>query len=400
MIIFFSGATYTTPTGIFQKIVASSNSQLDSSKTNYNPIAVKNQLPRWLSLSDSKLVDFLQGYYDWLVDGYGYTGVNLMNLYPLYDIDETPEFSLPHFIETYAPDIKGIYELGATLQPSPQQIRNTIVNIKTEIYQRKSNEDAFRALMNSLFGITADTIKFSYPKRKIFRLNGGKFDWMSSSDYYGTTGEYSDERYTMVGSYLNQGVLQDGKMWQEFSYLVTSEIDDSNPYYEAVVKETLHPAGLLGLYEKLEKYSEGDYVPELPSDYEIPKIMNYYPYNLTSTETLNRCSGCTGTTSKKQWEYPTFVYPSWDIEIAAAAPADFGSIIIKDFLELNSEAGAMSPNDNIGTLCDYACGSSGDVEFIWQVNTGEIDIAPEFAEQYKELTSTEKDPVEPIEIFE
>ena len=367
MILFFTGATYTTPTGIFQRMMASSQTELTYTKRNFNPIIVKNQAPQWLVDSNSKLVDFLQIYYNWLSDGYGYTGVNMMNMLSMFDIENTPEITLPHFIETYAPDIKGIYDLGLTLQPSDQNIKNTIVNIRTEVYQRKSNEDAFRALMNSLFSINPDTIKFSYPKRKILRLNGGKFDWMSSSDYYGGTGEYSDDRYTMVGSHLNQGVLPDSGMWQEFSYLVTSEIDDSNPYYEAVVKETLHPAGLLGLYEKLERYSEGAYVPEPPSDYELPRVVHYYPYTLGSTGTLDKCSGCTGALSRPGWYYPTFVYPTWDVEIMAGQSANFGSIIIRDFLELNSEAGAESPNDNIGTICSYPCGSSGSVDFIWYV---------------------------------
>jgi hypothetical protein len=348
-------------------MVASAESELQSKKRNFNPIAVKNQVPQWLVNSDSKIVDFLQFYYDWLTDGYGYTGINMMNMFSMFDIENTSEIALPHFIETYAPDIKGIYELGITLQPSPENIKNTITNIRTEVYQRKSNEDAFRALMNSLFSVNSDTINFSYPKRKILRLNGGRLDWMSSSDYYGSTGEYSEDRYTIVGSHLNQGVLPDSGMWQEFSYLITSEIDDSNPYYEAVVKETLHPAGLVGLYEKIERYSEGGFVPEPPIDYETPKVSNYYPYNLTSSESLPKCSGCTGNLFIPGWTFPTFVYPTWDVEIMNGASANFGSIRLWDFFTLNSLPGEDSPNDAIGTLCSFACDTSGEIDFAWFV---------------------------------
>lgn len=356
-----------TAKGLYQNMQANIEFTLDKRKINFNPIQVNTQVPQWLNDNHPMFVSFVQYYYDWLVDSYGNTGTNVMDMSQLFDIDEAPEFLLPNYIRTYAPDLIGIYDIGVTYQPTPEQIRRTITNIKTELYQRKSNEDAFRTLMPSLFGISADTIKISYPKRKLMRLNAGRLDWMTNSDYYGITGEYSPERYTMIGSHLNQGVFPDSGMWQDFSYLLTSEIDDSNPYYEAVVKETLHPAGLLGLYEKLEKYSEGDYVAEPPSDYEIPKVVNYYPYNLTSANTLYKCSGCTGSASRVGWLYPTFVYPSWDIEIAAANPADFGSILIKDFFELNSQSGSVSPNDLIGTDCNYPCGFSGDAELEWSV---------------------------------
>jgi hypothetical protein len=377
MIFFFLGATLPTSTGVFQGMQAEAATSLLKQRFNYNPIQVKNQVPFWLNDSGSTIIEFLQHYYNWLTNGYGYTGVNVMDLANLPDVEETPDFLIPNYLKMYAPDMLGIYNIGATYQPTTDQIRNTIHNIKTELYQRKSNEDAFRTLMVSLFGISADTIKITYPKRKILRLNGGRLDWMPNDDYYGITGEYSSERYTMIGSHLNQGVLPDSGMWQDFSYVLASEIDDSNPYYEAVVKETLHPAGLLGLYEKIEKYSEGGYSPTPIPMSESPSIANYYPYNLQSTATLPRCTGCTGALSISGWQYPTFVYPSWDVEISQGPSGNFGSILLFDFFTLTYTGGETWPNDEIGTLCTIACGGTGSVEFVYYVNNEEEYVIPD-----------------------
>lgn len=371
MILFFSGSTLSSPIAVFNNMKSAADISISNQRFIFSPVRIDSQVPVWLKRNNSLMPNFLQSYYDWLASLYGYTGVGIMDLSNLSDISESPEVTLPHFIEMYAPDLKKIYDIPEELQPSPENIRKTILNIRQEIYQRKSNEDAFKSLMASLFSINPDTINISYPKRKILRLNGGLLDWMSNSDYYGETGEYSEQRYTMVGSHLNQGVFPDSGMWQDFSYVLTSEIDDSNPYYEATVKETLHPAGLVGLYEKIEQYSEGDFIPGPVSDYEIPKISNYYPYTLGTTGTLNKCSGCTGALFKPGWTFPTFVYPSWDVDIMNGPSANFGSIKILDFTELKSIPGEDSPNDIITTFCGFPCGFSGSANFDWYIGQGE-----------------------------
>lgn len=379
MLIFFKGKT-SSPQGIFGSMSAQAESALASKKSNFNPVQVQGQIPEWMKKTEentsSGLGLFLQSYYDWLVNSYGFTGVNVLDFSKLMDIDETPDFLLKHFIESYAPDILGIYDLPQDLMPTPENIRNTLTNIKTEVYQRKSNEEAFRSLMGSLFSIDPETIRISYPKRKILRLNAGILDWMTDSTYYGTTGEYSNDRYTIVGSHLNQGILPDGQMWQDFSYVLSSEIDDSNPYYEAVVKETLHPAGLLGIYEKLETYSEGGFDPGPGSYYEIPKISNYYPYTLGSVETLPQCSGCTTTSEffRAGWTFPTFQYPSWSSVIAGrGVTKPFGNILINDFFyELKTNNLYESPNYFIGTNCNLTCTATGSAAFDWFVIRDEL----------------------------
>jgi hypothetical protein len=227
-----------------------------------------------------------------------------------------------------------------------------------------------------LFGINDFYVTIKYPKRKLMRLNGGVFSWMSngmnpqSASLLGSTGEYSNERFTLVGSYLNQGVIQDGRMWQDYSYVIDSPVDDSNPYYESIIKETLHPAGLLGFFEQTERFEEtstGDVNSYY--DYEIPMIANYYPYTLGSFQTLPFCSGCTGSLQVSGWTFPTFVYPTWADEIILrGVTSPFGNIILSDFLfRLSTTATGGSPNDSIGTDCIYSCGLTGSIAFSWIV---------------------------------
>lgn len=370
MIIFFLGKTLTSGPLAFQEMLQVSDSFLQKKKKNFDPVQVETQVPFWMKRNTttntkSAIIDFLQSYYDWLAEGYVIDGGNIMDLKGLADISTTPEGLLPSFINSYAPDLIGIYDLNEDQIPSATSIRETINNIRTEIYQRKSTEDAFRSLLASLFSKDPEQITFWYPKRKLMRLNGGRLPFMADDEFFGVTGEYSSERYTIVGNYLNQGVLQDGQMWQDFSYIVATDL--TAPYYETVVKDTLHPAGFLAIFETKEVYSEGDYEVVTPPDEEIAYVRNYYPYTLGSFETLPRCSGCTGALSKAGWLFPTHVYPTWDVEIAAGPSADFGSIIFDHFWKLNSATGSASPNDIIGMNCMAACGLSGSAAFAWEV---------------------------------
>lgn len=371
-------------TSLFNQLNATAQSYLETKRNNVTPVQVEAQVPFWMVKNSdgygnpSNMIMFLQHYYEWLSNFYGYENTNIFEITKLFDISETPSYLLPNFVKYYAPDIYDVFGLTGDKKPTSDAIRNTIANIKTEIYEAKSTETTFKRLMGTLFEIDPNTISIKYPKRKIMRLNGGLLEWMSngsnpqSVSYFGGTGEYSDERYTLVGSYLNQGVLQDGNFWQEYSYVIDSSVDDSDPYYEEVVKKTLHPAGLVGFYEQTEVFSdisEGDI--DESDDYEVPLVAHYYPYRLDSTATLSKCAGCSGELHRSGWDYPTFVFPSWDVQIDRKNITEFGKINVFDFFTLTSSAGNQSPNDIIGTLCDYACGSSGSAEFNWYIGQNE-----------------------------
>lgn len=314
---------------------------LATKKNNLSPVQVESQVPYWMRINSdgygnhSLMINFLSSYYEWLSNEYGYENTSMFDMTRLSDINEAPEYLLPHFIKFYAPDIQKLYDLPPNQKPTDKQIRATIENIRTELYQRKSTEVCFKSFLFSLFGIDPSTVNIIYPKTKLMRS----------------------------GSYLNQGVLQDGKMWQEYSYIIQSEVDDSNPYYETVLKETIHPAGLLGFFEKEEIYEEDSDEEEDYIEYEIPMVANYYPYTLGSFESLPFCTGCSSgyPLFETGWTFPTFEYPDWSLYINQAP---FGNIIISTFMtELGSTSD--SPNDNIGTRCDLICGSTGSVFFTW-----------------------------------
>lgn len=356
---------------------AISEAFLSKKKNNLNPIQVESQVPYWMKANSdgygnhSLMIDFLNYYYEWLSEKYGYENTSVFDLSRLADINEAPEFVLPHFIKYYAPDIEKLYDLPNYLRPTDEQIRRTIENIRTELYQRKSTEICYKSILYSLFGIDGRSVNVLYPKRKIMRLNAGVLPWMSENiiTEYGPTGEYGHNRYTLVGSYLNQGVLQDGNLWQEYSYVVQSELDDRNPYYETVIKETIHPAGMLGFFEKNEVYTEVSDDVTTYYDYEIPMVANYYPYTLGNFTSLPFCSGCTGSLFEIGWTFPTFVYPTWADEIQVAAlNLPFGNIRVQSFINrLSTTATGGSPNDAIGTNCDYICGATGNAQFSWYV---------------------------------
>lgn len=375
--MYLFGQTLSSTTSVFDGMNNNATSYLSKRRTKYNPIQIESQVPFWMIKNGdgygnpSTMIYFLQYYYEWLAEKYGYETGNIFEITKLFDVSETPSYILPHMVNVYAPDIKGIYNLDESERPSDSAIRNTIYSIKTELYENKSTEVAYHRLMGSLFSIDPDSITIKYPKRRLMRLNGGLLPWMStgvnseSAGFVGSTGEYSNERFSLVGSYLNSSVLQDGNLWQEYSYVIDSEIDDTNPYYVDVIKETLHPAGLLAFFEQNERYAEeSDPTENQFFDYESPVIANYYPYGVTSTETLPPCTGCTGERSEPGWSHPTFVFPNWDQKIKARNVAIFGDIqVLNEFVNLKSEPNKFSPNDIIGTECEYTCNYVGGVSF-------------------------------------
>jgi hypothetical protein len=384
MMIFFPQGSSFIDGASLERMQENASLYITQRKENLNPIQVEAQVPLWMKQNGdgynnpSFMIHFLKYYYDWMANDYGYESVNIFDLAKLADIYETPDFLLPNFIKTYGIDLYGLYGLTGDKAPSTYEIRRTLDSIRKEVYQRKSTEIAYKSLMSSLFGINDFYVTIKYPKRKLMRLNSGVFSWMSngmnpqSASLLGSTGEYSNERFTLVGSYLNQGVLQDGKMWQDYSYIIDSPVDDSDPYYEDILKQALHPAGLLGFFEQTERFEEtsaGDVNSYY--DYEMPMIANYYPYTLGSFESLPFCTGCTSSYPlfRTGWTFPTFVYPTWADEIVLrGVTKPFGNILVSDFIfRLSTTATGGSPNDDIGTECVYCCGSTGTVSFSWTV---------------------------------
>lgn len=275
-------------------------------------VDIKYQFPYWiLDRSEATdpvnhLVNFVQEYYNWLYIKSGYeltkTSFHFSGLSRLMDIDETPIEYLKHLSYSYASGLS-VRHIGATAGPggtdTSKNIRSLLKGIRQNLYQQKSNEEAYRYFFQSLFDISGSDISISYPKQNVFRLNGGRFDddaWGES----GTTGYYENIHH-LGGSFLNGDFkLQDSDWYQNFSYLLKAGVDvvDENtglPIYYEDLNKMLHPAGTKGFFEK----TINDYIP--PDDYdgtvlqgENTRLGNYFSYRLSNTTGYTACIGCSG----------------------------------------------------------------------------------------------------------
>lgn len=365
-----------SPTSAFNEINALAVDLLNKKKKQINPVQVQAQVPYWMIKNSdgygnsSLMINFLQSYYDWLTDYYGVTGANIFDLGALLDISSTSPSLLPNFVNHYAPDIAGIFQLSDEQKPTDDSIRNTLIGIKTDLYQLKSTETAFRRLMSTLFSINPDNITIEYPGQKLMNLNDGV---------------------------LNNAVLVDSIQFHPYAYIIKSDVSDDNVYYEDAVRKTLHPAGMQGFFENViidDDVGDGDV--DVINFNEVPLIANYYPYGLSSDFTLNKCTGCTSSYPQFRagWTFPTHVYPDWEESISQSNPTDFGSIKIYDFFTLEVKAGEFSPNDTIGTSCDFACGLNGDTQLQWTVGDEQSDKFDKFNETGQQSPVVLRDPID------
>jgi len=274
-------------------------------------IDIRHLFPRWIlqksrsDFPDTYIVKFTQAYYDWL---YNFTGYKLtidsehgVGSRELVDIETAPVEFLRHFTYTYVSGFPDAYINIA-------DTREFIQNIRQSLYQRKGTEESYLYFFSALFGASEPNVQFSYPKEKILRLNGGKFDgWQIITDvgqtgHYGGASEDDDVGVLHLGgSFLNGDfVIQDSYWYQEYSYLVKANIEEIDedtglPLYADLLKEVLHPAGMKGFWEKV----ESDYIP--PGDFdggfyfcESPILDNYFPYRINDTTSIRFCAGCSG----------------------------------------------------------------------------------------------------------
>jgi len=276
---------------------------------NAHSINIDHLFPMWMldrSAGSTNVTSlFIQTYYNWLYNNSGYklnkTAYNTVGLRELLDIKQTSVEMLKHFVFTYAPS----FPTQQINEDNADNIKVFITNIRRDLYQRKSNEEAYFYFFNSLYNTSEESekpinVSLEYPKIKIFRLNGGRFEHYGWSGYQGETGDYGSlpNLLHLGGSYLNGHILQDSEFYQDYSYVLMTESDidpDSGlPIYQEALMDMLHPVGIKAFLEMTIK----DYIP--PDDYdpevdecETPVIGNYFAYRLNDGASKNVCSGCT-----------------------------------------------------------------------------------------------------------
>jgi len=315
------------------------------------PISVNELFPYWLRIqgaSGSALISLTEEYYQWLsCNSTDIRDVSFLKMEDLFDVANVPVELLSNLSNTYVNSLPP----SQISNISSHSLRNLIENVKINLYSKKGTSSSVKYLISTLFGYDASEVSVSYPKRFVFRLNGGNFSWMqdnlSASGIYSpiTTSFYPQ----LTGSRLNFSVLQDGDLWQEHSYVVNAS-GLTAEYYENIVKPILHPSGTkYFLNVKPEIFNDefgGFNATSVITIYEIPKIENYAGYTLGSTQTIGYTFGCiSGLTA------PYYVFPSWDFEISGYPGVSFGNIYIDDFLRLSPLQGGTFPNETI-PFCD------------------------------------------------
>jgi hypothetical protein len=315
------------------------------------PIRVEDMFPFWLRQTTNgtaKLILMTKAYYDWLSCGMTENDVSFLGLEDLIDIESIPDTLLQNQLFTYVNGFP-VNRIKTADTPDgnidPVKIRKLLDNVRVNVYTKKGTEESFKLVLETLFDIPANNISISYPKRYVLRLNGGRYDWMR--DDYLLRGEYSSNPLAfnpqLSNSYLNHSVLQDGSLWQEFSY-VLNIAGLTAADYENVVRPLLHPAGMKDFYDVNKNIFNNLYDNTYNVTYEIPVIKNYAVYSLLDSQTLPCESGCS--LGVENPGYP-FQFPSWEEDIFAKyyAGMTFGQINIVDFLKLTPASGFTFVNE-------------------------------------------------------
>jgi len=338
----------------------------------YNEFDITHLIPKWIRArvdDGSNFVDFIVNYYNWLYckneRGSGYY-TDLEEFQALYALQDTPLDFLKKLSYAYAhgfPEDKIESRSGSV--DDLQRFRNFISDIRTDFYHRKGSEDSYKYFFKTLYGVTGfgasgSDAGIEYPKKRVFRLNGGRFaGWKAMEN--GSTGSY-EELSSLGGSYLNHSILRDGWWYQDYSYLLKTGKDDET--YSDILLSVLHPAGLKVFFEKTLE----DYVPigGSTTDYDpyasLPILENYFPYKMTSTEDVNVCVGCSGTINTSSYygvgytyDAPAHKHPVWSIRVPSGITPEFGEFNIWNFVELSPPSGiTINPNDGISACADIS----------------------------------------------
>lgn len=334
--------------------------------------------------SVSFFVNFVQSYYNWLYSEYdGGMGIRKVGSIPfltILDIDKVSVEHLQHFAFSYAHGFEEhLFTYSDNSLINREFIRNFIKGIRTNFYQRKGTRKSYEYFFKVLYpSATIDEDFITFPKKEIFRLNGGRFFGWPSQHIPGATFEQVDDtdiitpptydEYGHLGtSVLNFGRIQDSFWYQDYSYLIRAGITGA-PYAESL-KNLIHPVGLMVFYEK----TSNDYFP--PGDYsptfnvcEETVLGNYFPYRLTSTSGLTACVGCSGSPYEYDgpsglggwtgatFDMPTYHFPTWSngltgIEGPGGDPVRFGDFPIGSFIYLCD----ASDSPNLGLTGCTAC---------------------------------------------
>lgn len=306
------------------------------------PLSIANQFPTWVSYnkttSEPNLVDLIQEYYNWLTCG---TKQNLTPTFGFFELEslsktkDLPKQLLSLYSEIYVPSLPKDALNGDV---SETELRSLINAIYNKLYVKKGSEYSFKYLIALFFGVQTGDVSIIYPKRYLMTLNAGSNNQNNSNIPFDTVGR------------LNYSILRDSTIWNEYVYIINvknsgDSIDRTR--FEKLIRPMLHPVGLKDYYQEQKEILSGLVETYTVITKEIPKINNYYFYNLFSQTDLDCYGGCTYSAPDN---VATYAFPSWSTKIPMGV--SFGSININDFWELEPRVEDDFPNnDRNCTVC-------------------------------------------------
>jgi len=303
-------------------------------------IDVRSQVPLWLrdrndnSSLDSKMVIFLQKYYDWLYSQNGSQYILDDRFEIIKDIDNCPDDLVQNFLDLYTPGLQSVAEFSFV---TTQNIRNFLHSIKNRLYDIKGTSCSVAYFFNTLFGSSGVSIE---------------------SDEVGT--------YNLI-VYFQEGHEPSIEQFNEIVNFYTNLIHPIGIKLNISQAPTTDDwmVGQLGggesggdfpndfSFQEILVHGDGAY-DQTGTGEEISILGNYFPYTLNDISSIVATAGCSGSTAhdgitggatgNTYTNMTTFAFPDWSSAVTIAGTS-FGLINIYDFAFLSAASGNTYVND-------------------------------------------------------
>ena len=315
-------------------------------------IIAKTQFPKWLqdrsddTSINSKLITFIQYYYDWLysINGSGYILDDKFD--EVFNVDNCPEQLLSHHLKNYITLSDDVIEIL-----DPDNIREFMSNVRGRFISQQGNKLSAGYLFTTLFGATQVQIIFldnAKCELTVFFQDGNMptdviFEKMISV--------YKDIIHPVGVELISSAAPSNQDA-------TTARLGggDSGGFSGDIPQFTA--------WEEL-TYGDGAYDGTGTGE-EISIIGNYLVYTLDDTTSIPGTAGCSGSTlhggitagatGNTYTNMTTYAFPDWSTAVTIAGTS-FGLINIYDFAHLSAASGNTSPND--GRETNSACPAGG-----------------------------------------
>jgi hypothetical protein len=183
---------------------------------NAESVRVNDLIPPAIQTNAQLLVSFLEKYYEHL-NSEGLPSYEIQSISGLHDLDLVSE--------KYLSQIEAL--IGKSIPSSTVLDKFELYKIVLEYYNTRGSEDSihlfFKIFLNKV-------VELSYPKEVLFKLSEG--DWDNDAQEYLDHKSFASDIYKLF----------DGHYYQDYSYVIRSDIDSS--LWRDDYLGFVHPAGL------------------------------------------------------------------------------------------------------------------------------------------------------------